>query len=183
MAEEDDGLEAAYEQPKQRSSSTEPPFRNPGIKLDAPAEQKIYLTFRVTISSVASEGFLNGRSCNACPRAPAPPLPDRKRPRHPGHDAAQAYYYVLVRPASSQHLFGSERQCAHAVIHCLDDDMRLLRHAALALCLAPGLVREMRPASAAGSQAGLKRGSHNDRVTKIARLQSKPTEFKGKVET
>ena len=47
----------------------------------------------------------------------------------PDHNAVQAYYHVLVRPASSQHLFGPEWQGAHAIIHCTDDNMRLLWHA------------------------------------------------------
>ena len=68
-----------------------------------------------------------------------------------------------------------------AIIHCPDDGVRLLRHAALALCLGPRPVREMRPASAAGSQASMRRNSHNDRAAKIARARSKPAEFKVKV--
>ena len=107
---------------------------------------------------------------------------DRKRPRQPDHNAAQAYYHVLVRPASSQYLFGPEWQGAHAILHCTDDGVRLLRHAALALCLAPRLVREMRPVSAEGSQAGLRRNSHNDRVPKIAVIAFKPAKFKVKTE-
>ena len=65
---------------------------------------------------------------------------------------------------------------------CTDDGVRLLRHAALALCLAPRLVREMRPVSAEGSQAGLRRNSHNDRVPKIAVIAFKPAKFKVKRE-
>ena len=126
------------------------------------------LTFQATTSSVGAEGFLHGRNCNACPRASAPLLPDGKWPWQAGHNEVQAYYHVLVRPAPSQHLCGPERQGAHAIIHCPDDNVRLLRHAALALCLAPRPVREMRPVSAAGGQTGLKRSFHNDRMTKIA---------------
>ena len=63
-----------------------------------------------------------------------------------------------------------------------DDSVRLLRHAALALCLAARLVREMRPVSAEGSHAGMKRGSHNDRGAKITVIASKPADFKAKLE-
>jgi hypothetical protein len=45
----------------------------------------------------------------------------------------------------------------------------------------PGLVREMRLVSAAGGQAGLKRGSHNDLMTKIAVIAFKPVVFKVKL--
>src|SRR5689334_10651584 len=124
------------------------------------------LTFQVTTSSVGAEGFLHGRNCNACPRASAPLLPDGKRPWPPGHNEAQTYHHVPVRPGLSQYLCRPERQGAYAVIHCPDDNMRLLRRAALALCLAPGPVREMRPVSAEGGQAGMKRHFHNDRLSK-----------------
>ena len=107
---------------------------------------------------------------------------DRKRPRQPDHNAAQAYYHVLVRPASSQYLFGPEWQGAHAILHCTDDGVRLLRHAALALCLAPRLVREMRPVSTEGGQAGMRRNSHNDRGTKTAVITFKSADFKVKPE-
>ena len=60
--------------------------------------------------------------------------------------------------------------------------MRLLRHATLALCLAPGAVREMRSVSAEGGQAGLRRSFHNDRARKIDVIPSKPAEFKVKLE-
>jgi hypothetical protein len=40
----------------------------------------------------------------------------------------------------------------------------------------------MRSVSAEGGQAGMKRGSHNDRVPKIVRSESKPAEFKAKRE-
>ncbi len=112
-------------------------------------------------------------------RAPAPPLTDRKRP---GDDAAHANYHVMARPALPQHLYGSEWQGARTVIHCTDDNMGLLRPAALALCLAPGLVPEMPPVSAEGSQVGIKRGSHNDRTAKIAAIPSKPADLKVKLE-
>jgi hypothetical protein len=39
----------------------------------------------------------------------------------------------------------------------------------------------MRPVSAEGGQAGMKRGSHNDRVTKIAVIAAKPAVFKVKL--
>jgi hypothetical protein len=39
----------------------------------------------------------------------------------------------------------------------------------------------MRPVSAEGGQAGLKRGSHNDLMIKIAVIAFKPAEFKVKV--
>jgi hypothetical protein len=63
-------------------------------------------------------------------------------------------------------------------LHCPDDDVLLLRHAALALCLAPRVVRAMRPVSAEGGQARLRRSSHNDRAAKIAVIASKPVVFK-----
>jgi hypothetical protein len=142
--------------------------------------QKIHLTLQVTSSSVALAESLNGRSCNACPRASSPLLPDRKRLRQPDHHEAQAYYHVLVRPAPPQYLCGPERQGAYAVIQFADDDVRLLRHAALALYLAPRLMREVRPVSAERSQASIKHNSHNDRETKIAVIASKPAVFKAK---
>jgi hypothetical protein len=39
----------------------------------------------------------------------------------------------------------------------------------------------MRPVSAEGSQAGMKRGSHNDRAAKLAMIVSKPAEFEVKL--
>jgi hypothetical protein len=39
----------------------------------------------------------------------------------------------------------------------------------------------MRSVSAEGGQAGMKRGSHNDRVTKMAVIASKPVVFKVKL--
>jgi hypothetical protein len=62
-----------------------------------------------------------------------------------------------------------------------DDGVRLLRHAALALCLAPRLVREMRSASAEGGQAGMKRGSHKDHAVKIAVIAFKPVDLNVKL--
>ena len=41
--------------------------------------------------------------------------------------------------------------------------------------------REMRPVSAEGSQAGMKRGSYNDRAAKIAVIASKPAVFKAEL--
>ena len=58
------------------------------------------------------------------------------------------------------------------------DRVRLLRHAELTLCLTPRPVREVRPVSAEGGRAGMKRGSHNDRAAKIAVIASKPAVFK-----
>jgi hypothetical protein len=84
---------------------------------------------------------------------------------------------VLLRPASLQHLFGPERQDAHAVIHCPDDDVCLLKHAVLALCLAAEPVREVRSVSAEGGQASIRRNSYNDHVPKIAVIAFKPAEF------
>jgi hypothetical protein len=40
----------------------------------------------------------------------------------------------------------------------------------------------MRPVSAEEGRAGMKRGSHNDRMTKIALIAFKPAEFKMKLE-
>ena len=60
--------------------------------------------------------------------------------RQPDHHEAQAYHHVLVRLAPSRYLCRPEWQAAHAISHCTDDSVRLLRHAALALCLAPGPV-------------------------------------------
>jgi hypothetical protein len=80
--------------------------------------------------------------------------------------------------AAGEFLFGPEWQGAHRVIHCTDDSVHLLRHAALALGLAPGPVREMRPVSAERSQAGMKRSFHNTRAAKIARSRSKPADLK-----
>ena len=68
------------------------------------------------------------------------------------------------------------------IIHCPDDGVGILRLAALALCLAPRLVRKMRPVSAEGSPAGLRRNSHNDRAVEIAVIAPKPVEFKVKLE-
>jgi hypothetical protein len=81
-----------------------------------------------------------------------------------------------------RNLFSGAGVSAYALVHCTDDDVRLLRHAALALCLAPRLVREMRPVSGEGGQAGMKRVSHNDRVTKIAWSRSKLVDLKAKRE-
>jgi hypothetical protein len=74
-----------------------------------------------------------------------------------------------------------ERQGTHALIHCPDDGVRLLRHAALALCLAPGPLREMRSVSAERSKADMRRGFRNDRAAKIAVVRFKPAIFKAKL--
>ena len=71
---------------------------------------------------------------------------------------------------------------AAATTHCPDGGVRLLWQAALPLCLAPRLAREMWPVPAGGGQAGMRRDFHNMRSAKIAVITSKPAEFKAKLE-